>query len=137
VSFIVVDSSVAMTWCLTNQRTPVTESVLRALAEASAIVPALWWSEVTNVTALAERRGYIGAAERERFFALIRGLRISAEPSDPDRTCGPIYELAQSHGLTIYDATYLEIAKRSAAPLASLDAALCRAAVTERVRVFS
>jgi hypothetical protein len=36
--------------------------------------------------------------------------------------------LAERHGLTVYDAAYLDLALREGLPLASLDHALCKAA---------
>ena len=41
------------------------------------------------------------------------------------------FSLAQTHNLSFYDAVYLELAKRQDAALASLDAALVRAAEAE------
>ena len=37
------------------------------------------------------------------------------------------FALAERHGLSFYDAIYLELAKRHTAPLATLDKALARA----------
>lgn len=39
--------------------------------------------------------------------------------------------LGQRHGLTLYDAAYLELALRLGVPLATFDAALARAAGVE------
>jgi predicted nucleic acid-binding protein len=44
--------------------------------------------------------------------------------------------LARKHRLTVYDAAYLELAKREALPLATLDRALERAAAAEGVALF-
>jgi predicted nucleic acid-binding protein len=42
-----------------------------------------------------------------------------------------LLRLARRHGLTAYDASYLELARRDALPLATLDADLTRAARAE------
>ena len=47
-----------------------------------------------------------------------------------------IAELARTHQLSAYDASYLELAIRRNLPLASLDAALVRAAKRAGVAVF-
>ncbi|MBL8291700.1 MAG: type II toxin-antitoxin system VapC family toxin [Bryobacterales bacterium] len=39
-----------------------------------------------------------------------------------------VFDLANRHGLTVYDAAYLDLALRAGLPLASLDNALCNAA---------
>ena len=44
--------------------------------------------------------------------------------------------LAERHGLTVYDAAYLEIASRREIPLATLDRQLRTAAVTEGVKLL-
>jgi predicted nucleic acid-binding protein len=51
--------------------------------------------------------------------------------SDLDPDLDRAMELAERHGLTFYDALYLELALRRDAPLATLDAALQRAAKSE------
>lgn len=125
---LVLDSSVALTWCFRDQRTAYTESILRRLIDDSAAVPDLWWLEIANVTAMAERRGHLSSASRIEFISLLNSLRIASEPGDSSRTLGPVFDLAQRHRLTVYDATYLELAIRSTASLASLDEQLRRAA---------
>ena len=45
--------------------------------------------------------------------------------------------LARQHGLTIYDAAYLELASRTGLTLATLDQALAAAARAEGVKVLA
>ena len=44
-----------------------------------------------------------------------------------------VFALARRHGLTFYDAAYLELAMRERIALATLDQALARAAIAEGV----
>ena len=44
--------------------------------------------------------------------------------------------LARKHKLTVYDAAYLELAKREGLPLATVDRALEKAAIAEGVALF-
>lgn len=44
--------------------------------------------------------------------------------------------LAQAHGLTVYDAAYLELSQREGLPLASLDSDLVAAAKKSGVPLF-
>jgi predicted nucleic acid-binding protein len=46
------------------------------------------------------------------------------------------FDLAQAHGLTLYDATYLDLSLRAGLPLATLDQALGRAAAACGVPVL-
>ncbi|MEI7528888.1 MAG: type II toxin-antitoxin system VapC family toxin [Elusimicrobiota bacterium] len=47
-----------------------------------------------------------------------------------------ISELAAEHGLSVYDAVYLELAVRRKLPLASRDQTLCKAAQGCRVKLL-
>jgi len=44
--------------------------------------------------------------------------------------------LARRHGLTVYDASYLELAQRSAAPLATLDVTLAQAVQRDNISLI-
>ena len=59
-------------------------------------------------------------------------IRIDGEPDS-----ATVLALARKHGLTAYDAAYLELARRMAVPLATLDNALAAAAVADGVAVVS
>ena len=54
-SRFVLDNTVTMAWCFTEEATEFTETLLGRLSNLtdSAIVPALWLYEVVNVTELA------------------------------------------------------------------------------------
>lgn len=125
---LVLDSSVALTWCFSDQRCHYGDTILQRLVEQVAIVPTLWWLEIANVTALAERRGGLSRAQRSRFFELLDSLRITTDPVDAPRTLEAVLELALTHQITVYDATFLEVAKRTRTPLATLDEPMRRAA---------
>jgi len=58
---------------------------------------------------------------------LLGALPVQTEP-ETERLHGPIMRLARTHGLTIYDAIYLDLAMRFAIPLATRDKDLKRAA---------
>ena len=55
----VLDCSVAMAWLFKDEATPKTAELLNRLATEIALVPAWWFVEITNVLALAERKGRI------------------------------------------------------------------------------
>ena len=46
----------------------------------------------------------------------------------PARVVTVVYELAREHGLSVYDASYLDLALREDLPLATLDRRLAEAA---------
>ena len=47
-----------------------------------------------------------------------------------------VFQIADRHGLTVYDAAYLDLAVRERLPIASLDGALMRAAAQSGVETF-
>lgn len=95
-----------------------------------AIVPAIWWFEVRNVFIVAERRGRIDRARTGQALALLADLPVSVDhDSDESVTLG----LCREHRLSVYDAAYLALAIREGLSLATLDAALARAARAEGV----
>lgn len=51
-----VDASVALSWCLTDEQAPYAAAVLGALATTYAIVPSVWPFEIANTLVVAERR---------------------------------------------------------------------------------
>jgi predicted nucleic acid-binding protein len=55
-----------------------------------------------------------------------------SEPPSYDQ----IFELANRHGLTVYDAAYLDLAMRESLPLASLDRQLIEAARKAGVPIY-
>ena len=77
---------------------------------------------------VAARRGRLAADRPSERLNALRDLPIRTDP-EPDLTLA--FALAEKHGLSFYDAVYLELAKRHGAPLATLDKALARAADAE------
>lgn len=56
-------------------------------------------------------------------------LKVDTTASTQSSTMKTVCELAEKHGLTTYDASYLELAIRLGLPLATLDSDLYNAAV--------
>ena len=77
---------------------------------------------------MAERRGHLSA---ERVIECLEALKWLPIQTDTELNLSAAFSLAHTHGLSFYDAVYLELAKRQDAALASLDAALVRAAKAE------
>ena len=111
---------------------PLPNAVLARLGLDRAFVPQIWHYEVRNALLIAERRGRLppgGAAERLGGLADL-DLDIVTD-GDADLTAA--FALAVAHGLTFYDALYLDLAARRGAELATLDAGLARAAAAEGI----
>lgn len=125
---IVLDCSIAMTWCFEDEATDATRAVLERMESEYALVPSLWRVEIANVLAITERRGRITRARATEFVEALAELSILVDEETSSRALGPILELARSQNLPSYDAAYLELAMRRGVPLATTDRALRAAA---------
>jgi len=131
---LVIDSSLAAAWCFPDERTDYTNAVLRVVSTPlEATAPRLWAYEVRNSILMGLRRKRIGKADAEYFLDSLKGLPIRL--TDPLSYDG-VFSLADRHGLTVYDAAYLDLALREGLPLASLDNELCKAAGNSGVALF-
>jgi predicted nucleic acid-binding protein len=117
----VVDCSMAMAWLFHDEATPKTADLLNRLATETALVPAWWFIEITNVLAMAERNGRITPAQSDAFIADLGKLGIERDYEAPDRAFTYLLALCRAHRLTSYDAIYLDLALRRNLPLATLD----------------
>jgi len=135
----VLDASVSMRWILeTPKRTDQKYAwrVLEQLEDAEAIVPSLWYLEVSNVLLGAEKERRIHAIESERFIVQLGDLRITVDTQESTQAFSRIIALARSYNLTSYDAAYLESSVRTGLPLSSLDRHLRRAAGRLDIPIF-
>lgn len=117
----VVDCSIAMAWLFRDEATPRTADLLNRLTNETALVPAWWFIEITNVLAMAERKGRITPAQSDAFIADLGKLGIERDDAAPDRAFTHLLGLCRMHRLTSYDAMYLDLAVRRNLPLATLD----------------
>ena len=129
---IVIDASVAIAWRLRDREgTPYADSAIDRGGLGNIIVPDLFWHEVRNVLLGAERKGRIDAGTAEDHLKDLHQLSLQ---SDSDQDDGQIAALARRHGLSGYDAAYLETAIHRGAELTTLDKRL--AAVASKEGVF-
>src|SRR2546430_1300371 len=68
-----------------DEATPKTAALLIRLATETALVPAWWFIEITNVFAMAERKGRITPAQSDAFIADLSKLGIERDLEAPDR----------------------------------------------------
>ena len=125
---IVVDCSIAMAWLFHDESTPKTVALLNRLATETALVPAWWFVEITNVLAMAERKGRITPSQSDAFIADLSKLAIERDDEATNRAFTHLLALCRTHRLNSYDAIYLDLAIRRSLPLATLDEDLRKAA---------
>jgi predicted nucleic acid-binding protein len=132
---IVLDASVALAWCFTDEQSSLADAVVERLRSDRAIVPAIWPFEVGNALLSAERRGRLDAADRARLIELLTALPIDVEPASLAQALGSLTNIARPNQLSVYDAAYIDVALRLALPLATLDRRLAQVAAELGVEV--
>lgn len=133
----VLDCSVTMVWYFKDATDAYAKAVKKALSDVEAVVPALWPLEVVNTLILGERRGRSTEAQASQWLKFLRVLPIRVDEETPARAWADILYVARKHGLSAYDASYLELALRLGLPMASLDEKLSRAAGAAGVEKFN
>lgn len=129
---IVVDASVAIELLIGNERWA--DRLAGWIdAEAVLLVPAHFGVEVANALV----RG-VGLEEADSIASLGRLWATGIEPADRGLPglIGAV-QLAQRHGLTVYDAAYLDLALDVDAELATLDQRLQTASTAEGLTLAS
>jgi predicted nucleic acid-binding protein len=132
----VLDGSVTVAWFFEDETDAYAEAVQDSLATASAVVPSLWCLEVGNALLVGERRRRATEAKVTTFLTLLQTLPIATDDETGARAWHDSLPLARAHNLSLYDATYLELALRRGLPLASLDDKLKAAAATAGVAEY-
>jgi predicted nucleic acid-binding protein len=137
VSDFVLDASLALQWFLEDEvNRGYSLGVLASLSVKRAVVPALWFYEVGNGLLMACRRKRVTSDQIAGFLKRLQPLPIdTAEQTRAEILALPA--LAQSHGLTNYDAAYLALAMSRNLPLATTDSALHRIASNAGVHLLA
>jgi predicted nucleic acid-binding protein len=136
---VVVDASAAAAWLLKSQQTAAAIAFERQAAKFHLLAPPIFRLEVRNIALVAERRGAVVAHALSGDIAAFESriaFDVAADAAGWMAQLGKASDLARAHGLSIYDATYLELAQRSAASIVSRDADLLAAAAKDGVGVY-
>ena len=124
----VLDCSATLPWVFASEATAATRALQDDLArDGKAWVPALWHLELGNVLLGAKRKGVLDQAGIEKFLSTLALYEIEVDGETMSLAWSKTIGLAESHGLTVYDAAYLELSLRKGLPLASLDEPLRKA----------
>ncbi len=121
----VLDASVTACWAFQDEDYAIADLALERLRTDEALVPSLWWFEVRNILIVNERRGRLAEADTATFLRGLSRLGIVIDRA-PEESA--VLTLARQYRLTVYDASYLELAQREALSLATLDKDLKAAA---------
>ncbi|MDE0036727.1 MAG: type II toxin-antitoxin system VapC family toxin [Gammaproteobacteria bacterium] len=120
----VLDASVVVAWLLDDEDDPRAQAALLRLETEEARVPHVWHVEVRSALLAAERRRWFGPDEVDDCLRRVRELPVRTDETPDVETA---FALARGRGISLDDALYLELARRSDAHLATLDQALAAA----------
>jgi predicted nucleic acid-binding protein len=136
---LVLDASVAISWCFpgdSTEDTPFSRRVLDELAESDAVVPEIWAFEVANAIFVASmKRGRITEQQVQVYLRLLKALPIRVEPQAIWANLD-LEALARMRNIAAYDAAYLDLARRTGLPLATSDGPLKAAASAAGITLY-
>ena len=130
---IIVDSSYTLALVMPDEARPVS---MAAVLAGQLATPMIWPLEIANALRSSLRRQRLQAAQVEGLLARIGELQVDVmnpAHTQPRRH----FDAAQEHGLTPYDAMYLELALQWRSALATRDAGLAAAAHRAGVAVLA
>lgn len=133
---LILDSSATLAWIFGDETTEAIRQVFYAIAENGAVVPALWRLEVANSLTIAIRKGRVDPDFRRAALADLALLDITTDQQTDSHAWTDTMNLADQFRLTVYDAAYLELARRRELPLATLDQELRTAATATGVTLL-
>ena len=126
--FFCMDAGIAASWALPEKNNDLADSLLSMVQIDGAVVPILFWYEIRHILAVAERQRCITPADTVAFLHHLECLEIQQRPLGDGEA---ILRLARVHQISVYNATYLELALRENLPLMTLDRDLALAGVKE------
>jgi predicted nucleic acid-binding protein len=131
-----LDSSATLAWIYGDETTEAISQVFTSVAENGAVVPGLWRLEIANSLTMAIRKRRIDADFRRAALADLALLDITTDQQTDIHAWSDTIQIADQFRLTVYDAAYLELARRKVLPLATLDQELQTAALAIGVTVL-
>lgn len=120
----VLDAQTALAWHFADEGTEETKNLLLGFENGNtAYVPTVFPYEVANSLATNERKKTPRStvAQSTAFLSALEDLPIETDDESTRRTWNRTVELARAHGLSVYDAAYLELALRKGLPIATRD----------------
>lgn len=132
---IVLDASLMAAWLFGERPSPALH-VYNALPDVPIVVPAHWPIEISNALRTNLRAGRISVEHFQLILNELDRLLIGVEPAIDIDAIIPLAHFAEIHGLTAYDAAYLQLAMQRQAILATLDETMRSAARALNVAVL-
>lgn len=134
----VLDASVALGWCFSDEEEhPVAAAARSRMRGSAARVPPLWLLEVANALLVAERRDRLARGAARTLFEdlLLLPIEVQSSKGEQAEEALRVLDLASNHSLSTYDACYLDLALEQRLGLATVDGPLQEAASSAGVEL--
>jgi len=124
---LVLDNSMFVSAIFGDEKHPFAVTLYQLILEDEehVKVPYIFLYEACNVILISARRKRITEKNKQDYLKIIYSFPIQIDHNQPIQD---VVKLASKHNLALYDALYLELAKRESLPLATFDNALLVAA---------
>ena len=135
---VVLDASVAAAWLLPDEASEASRRVYVRMRRGSLVLhaPELWLWECGNIIASGVKRRRFAPDDALLTWSVLDAIRVRVEVANPaPAQIRAALVLALDHGLSLYDAAYLWLAKSLSLPLLTADRPLGRAASAAGVAV--
>jgi predicted nucleic acid-binding protein len=133
----VIDASSVGPLILPDEAENLIPGLVQALGDEVCITPGHWRFEVGNLALMAVRRKRVEVDDIVDGLNDLDAFTIATDTEGSDLAWGRTLTLARDHGLTLYDAAYLELAMRRSLSLYSSDRALLAVAASVGVKTNS
>ncbi len=133
---LVVDATVAVTVGLPDKAYDIAERAFHLARRNGVVVPMIWPMEVGNALATAVRRGRLTAEDVTRGVERLLVLAIYLSYTTTGYASHTLLQVALEHGLTSYDASYVNLSERRGLPLVIIERRMASAARAVGVTVY-
>jgi predicted nucleic acid-binding protein len=132
---VVLDTSIALQWIVKQHNVKEADELFLAgySGQVSLHVPALWLWECSNALQKYGQAGWIELSDMAEHLRTLRYPQPMIDNLPDAQRQAEWIELAMQHKLSAYDASYLDLAIRRKAKLATLDRKLRKAAAACQV----
>ena len=121
---------------LPDEQNEAADALADRLQERRASVPTIWPLEVRNALLSALRSRRLTTREFDDRVEVVARLPVEVEPPADSESLSRMVVIARRHELSVYDASYIDLAVQRGMPLATFDARLRRTCTALHVEVL-
>ncbi len=122
----VLDNSVVLSWFFEDESAPLSKKALDLLHKTKAHVPSMWPYELSNSLYVAEKTKRVAEGVSRGFINNLKVLPIIIHNNSYEIITNDVLSISREHSITVYDASYLELALRKKLKIATFDKALIK-----------